>query len=352
MSGPALEAALAPFRAVAPLLHEWLPARALALALENGLAAALVEGPCDVAAASRTAGLPPRGAALLLALLGPAVARNGASFAASAALRAAWPHRDLLRAKLDYAALALPDLHLRLGPLLGDTRRFMAESDVFALFRYDRALADDAASRDATARWVALTTALSRHEAPVLAAALDWSGTRRLLDMGGNSGETARWLCIAAPALQAVVADLPAVCALGRAHLAGTAEAARIGYHAVDLRQEAPPCGFDTVLLKSVLHDWPPREAARLLRLAADALEPSGRLVLFERASLPADDAPLGYGAVPDLLFHAFYRDTAAYRPMLEAAGLVVEEEARLLLDMPFLLLTARRPPAPPLSPG
>lgn len=348
MTGAVLEAALAPFRCVAPLLRDWLPARALTLALENGLAAALMEAPRDMAAAARIAGLPARGAALLLALLGPAVTRDGARFVASPALRAAWPHRDLLRVKLGYAALALPDLHLRLGPMLGDTQRFMAESDIFALFRYDRALADDAASCSATAQWLRLTTALSRHEAPVLAAALDWSGTQRLLDLGGNSGETARRLCLAAPGLQAVVADLPAVCALGRAHLAGAPEAARIAFHPVDLRHAAPPGGFDAVLLKSVLHDWPAPDAARLLRLAAGALAPGGRLVVFERTALPAEDAPLGYGAVPDLLFQAFYREAADYLPMLQATGLVIEAERRLVLDVPFLLLTARRP----LSPG
>ncbi len=335
MTTPALDAALAPFRAVAPVLRDWLPARALQAGMASGLTEALVAGPVTPAALAARTRLPERGVTMLLALLGPLVTREGQMVAAAPVLREAWPHRALLEAKLADAARALPDAHAHLEALLFDTPRFMAESATFALFRYDRALTDDAAARAATAPWVAITTALSRHEAPVLAAWRGWQG--RLLDIGGNSGETARGLCAAHPGLEVTVADLPAVCALGRAHLAGAPEAARIRFHPCDLRGEDPPGGFDAVLLKSVLHDWPPPEAARLLRRAAAALGPGGTLVIFERARLPGAD----YGTLPDLLFHAFYRDGTEYAPMLHAAGFALVACETLQLDVPFLAMEA-----------
>jgi len=336
-----VEAALAPFRATAAFLAQYPGAGALAEALRSGLIDALAAGPRDHAALAAAAALPPESLALLLALLrGHGVTEAaGEGEALTAAFRAALPHRALMEAKLEAAALALPDFHAHLGPLLRDRAAFMERAAIFGLYRYDLALADDPAALAATGRWVRLTTALTRWEAPVLLALEDFSAVRRLLEPGGNSGEMALALTRAHPGLEALVLDLPAVCALGRLHVAG---APRIGFQPTDLRQEGLPPGHDAVLFKSMLHDWPEPLARRFLGLAQAALPPGGRVVVFERRAVTPVDRP-GHAQLQDILFHAFYRPPEWYAAALRAAGFREVTVRDVALDWPFLLVTARR---------
>ena len=155
----------------------------------------------------------------------------------------------------------------------------------------------------------------------------------------------ARAVCAAYPGVQATVFDLPVVCELGRAHVQGTPEAARIRFVEGDMRRDALPGGMDVVLFKSVLHDWPDAEARGLIDAAARALKPGGRLVIFER--LPFDLArPLAYHDISNLMFLHFLRTPDLYRTHLVANGFAIEAEARITLDMPFFLLAAKKPHA------
>jgi hypothetical protein len=337
----ALERALAPFRLTAPFIRHYPGAHALAEALRCGLVQLLADGPASHAALAATATLPPPGLALLLALLrGADVTQPDlAGEALTPGFRAALPHLALMQAKLEAAALALPDFHAHLGPLLRDRAGFMAQAQIFALYRYDLALREDAAALAATARWMALTTALTRHEAPVLLALHDFSGIRCLLEPGGNSGEMALHLTTAHPALAVTVLDLPAVCVLGRRHVGA---APRIAFNATDLRRQPLPQGHDAVLFKSMLHDWPDAEAQRFLALAHAALPPGGQVLIFERAPLPAE-APLGYAQMQDMLFHGFYRPPEHYAEWLAALGFAAVTLRPVALDVPFALVSARR---------
>jgi len=337
----ALERALAPFRLTAPFTRHYPGAHALAEALRCGLVQRLAAGPASHAELAAIASLPPPGLALLLALLrGAEVTQpDPAGEALTPGFRAALPHLALMQAKLDAAALALPDFHAHLGPLLRDRAGFMAQAQIFALYRYDLALREDAAALAATARWMALTTALTRHEAPVLLALHDFSAIRHLLEPGGNSGEMALHLTTAHPALAVTVLDLPAVCALGRRHVGA---APRIAFDATDLRRQSLPQGHDAVLFKSVLHDWPDAEARRFLALAHAALPPGGQVLIFERAPLPAE-APLGYAQMQDMLFHGFYRPPERYAEWLGALGYAAVTLRPVRLDVPFALVSARR---------
>ena len=303
-----LAEALAPFRTTAPFLAHYPGAHALAEALRCGLVDRLAQGPATADELARVAAMPAGSLALLLALLrGAGVTQPGEEL--TPAFRAALPHRALLEAKLEAAALALPDFHAHLGALLRDRDAFMQRAHIFSLYRYDLALREDAAALEATARWLRLTTALTRHEAPVLLALHDFSGLRHLAEPGGNSGEMALHLTRAHPALHATVLDLPAVCALGRRHVGA---ASRIAFQPLDLRAQPLPAGHDSVLFKSMLHDWPDAEAQRVLALAHAALPAGAPLLVFERTPLPAE-AALGYGQMQDMLFEGFYRAPQRY---------------------------------------
>ena len=341
MDEAALERALAPFRLTAPFIRHYPGAHALPEALRCGLVQRLATGPASHAELAATASLPTPSLALLLALLrGAEVTQpDPAGEALTPGFRAALPHLALIQSKLEAAALALPDFHAHLGPLLRDRAGFMAQAQIFALYRYDLALRDDTAALAATARWMALTTALTRHEAPVLLALHDFSGARRLLEPGGNSGEMALHLTTAHPVLAVTVLDLPAVCALGRRHVGA---APGITFTAADLRRQPLPQDHDAVLFKSMLHDWPDAEAQRFLALAHAALPPGGQVLIFERTPLPAE-TPLGYAQMQDMLFHGFYRPAARYAEWLAAQGFADVAVQPVEMDVPFALVGARR---------
>jgi SAM-dependent methyltransferase len=343
----ALEAALRPFDAVRPFLRGSMGARALELAFTRGIVDALATADeRTLESIVAVSGLPPDGLHLLIALLtqsgvveqaAPGVARLSPRF------RDALAYRDLISAKLAFAAEVASDFHHHLDALLSDRDAFMSRATVFELFRYDLAADDTAESRAATARWVSLTTGLTRYETPVLLAVEDFSRSRRLLDIGGNSGETARIICATHPDVSAVVADLPGVCAVGAAHLRGRPGEARIAFRPTDLRHVAPEGQFDTVLLKSVLHDWPDEGARMILQRAARAVAAGGKLVVFERLPLHAASAEVGYGTLPELVFHQFYRLPELYAATMRQLGLSVRRPLRVDLDLSFMLLVAER---------
>jgi SAM-dependent methyltransferase len=166
----------------------------------------------------------------------------------------------------------------------------------------------------------------------------------RMLDVGGNSGEFARHAVRSVPGLSADVFDLPVVCELGRRHLASTEESHRVGFIPGDLRADDLPGGYDLVSFKSMLHDWPDEFAFDFLRKAVAALQPGGSILIFERAEIRATGDRLPYSMVANLVFLPFFRNAETYRVWLKQFGLVDISLETVMLEMPFHLITARKP--------
>jgi SAM-dependent methyltransferase len=253
-------------------------------------------------------------------------------------------YRDLLEAKLDMLKVAVPDLLLGLTDLVTDERRFMSHSRMFQVFDYSRASTPGADNSEWTRRWVRYTTALTKYEAHACLDRHDFSRYRQLLDVGGNSGEFAAQICMRHAQLHATVLDLPVVCQIGEAHLRGRPEAARVRFLAADARIEPWPEAVDAVTFKSMLHDWPDRDATLFLTRAHAALRPGGTLVIFERTRLPLAGGPLSYAATPMLLFARSFRDEAWYRARLDALGFTNVRTQQVTLDTSFMIVegTAR----------
>jgi len=262
----------------------------------------------------------------------------------SDAFRAVLPCRDLIEAKLAFAAAASEDLRRHFPAFVADLPAFMAAARTFELFRYDRCFEITPDNLDATRRWVAYTTCLTRYEAGPGLDRIETGRHRRLLDLGGNSGEFAAQACRRAPNLTATVFDLPVVCALGRENLADRPEGARVTFQAGDMRRDPLPEGHDLVTFKSVLHDWPTDEARALLERAGRALAPGGRLVIYERAPMALRERPVGYVQSADLVFQPFFREADLYTGALAALGFVDCTVRRLALETPFHLIEARKP--------
>lgn len=309
---------------------------------EDGVRTANARGQSGAPAPGPVTGrLDAGGAALLLgALRASGVLVPDGEPRLSDGFREALRYRDLLEAKLAMLAIVGADFLELFTPLVADPARFQRCARLFELFAYERALEPAPENLAHVSRWVRFTSALTRVEAPALLDATDLSGRRRLLDVGGNSGEFAAQACRRHPELRATVLDLPVVCLLGERHVAALPEASRIGFERSSGTATAFPPGHDAIVFKSMLHDWPDAQALGFLQRAREALAPGGRVWILERAA-PVPER-FDWSALPVMLFARSYRLAEDYRRMLDAAGFSWARFSRVELDLPFHVIEAR----------
>ena len=254
--------------------------------------------------------------------------------------------RDLLEAKLEFAGLLLGDFANLFTAMVANPQRFMRHAQVFRLFDYGRCLDATHENHRHTAHWMRLTSALTRYEAQACLEMVDFSRHRRMLDVGGNSGEFLMQACRRNPGLSGTVFDLPVVCDVGLEHVLAQPECPRIGFLKADVRQEPLPTGYDLISFKSMLHDWPIENACAFLEKAARALLPGGTLLIYERGPLEVQQHVPPFSALPLVMFFRSYRSPIHYLEKLQALGLVDLRCQVLHLDTPFFIVTARKPAA------
>ncbi|MFE9393982.1 methyltransferase [Streptomyces flavidovirens] len=133
--------------------------------------------------------------------------------------------------------------------------------------------------------------AFSTLTARQMARAVDLSGVRRIMDVGGGAGATLIELCRQHPHLSGTVVDLPHVCALAQERIDAAGMTGRITTAAADFFADPLPSGHDAVLLSMILHDWDENQNRKLLASCLDTL-PSGGTVLI--SELLVDDDKSG----------------------------------------------------------
>jgi len=321
-------------------------AQALATAFQLGLINALGRdrAPPQPSLAA-TLGLDAMGRRLLLDLLvaHQVIEEDGDGIRLTGAFVDGLKYRDLLEARLEFAWAALPDFMQLLPTLIANPGDFQRRSRLFSLFDYARCVTRSPEDLGRTRRWMRLTTALTRYEAPVCMRHDDFGRYRRMLDVGGNSGEFSPQVCRRHPGIWAVVLDLPVVCDIGRQHVGPEPEATRIAFCEGNAFSDPLPEGCDLVTFKSMLHDWPDREATELVARGCRAVAPRGTVLIFERGPLELSQAPLSYGMLPFLLFAHYFRPPTLYVSQMEAAGLTEIRVQRIELESPFFLVTGRK---------
>ena len=115
-----------------------------------------------------------------------------------------------------------------------------------------------------------------------LAVNADFSGTRRLLDVGGGSGCFAISLAQHWPDLNCTVMDLPAMCRLADQYISDAGVARRVDTRSVDMFREPWPRGYDAIFFSNIFHDWSPETCAELAAKARAVLPSGGRICLHE----------------------------------------------------------------------
>jgi precorrin-6B methylase 2 len=143
-----------------------------------------------------------------------------------------------------------------------------------------------------TESFIAAMHANSTQRAPALIAALDLTGVRRALDVGGGSGGYAIALARAVPGLRVEVLDLADVVPLTARYAAAAGVADRVTTKVGDLNADELGAGYDLVLISAICHMNGPGENADLIHRAARALAPRGRVVVHDYVLEPDRTAP------------------------------------------------------------
>lgn len=181
--------------------------------------------------------------------------------------------------------------------------------------------------------------------AAVILNAVDLSGARRMLDVGGGSAGYTVGFAQAIPGLTAEVADLEDVIPIAARNIAAAGLSDRITTRVCDLRSDPLGKGYDLVLISAICHMLDEKENADLMRRAAAALTPGGRLLVHDFILDPDRTAPRAGAlfSVNMLVNTAGGRDFSEteYRGWMETAGFA--EVRRVPLDAPTALMTGVR---------
>jgi SAM-dependent methyltransferase len=126
-----------------------------------------------------------------------------------------------------------------------------------------------------------------------LVRTLDLSGARHLLDCGGGDAVNAIALAQHHPGLEVTVLEIPASATVTETRIAEAGLSSRITVQPCDMFTDPFPSGMDCVLFAHQLVIWTPEENTALLRKAHAALNPGGRVVIFNSMSNDEGDGPL-----------------------------------------------------------
>jgi SAM-dependent methyltransferase len=135
---------------------------------------------------------------------------------------------------------------------------------------------------EAAAAFTRAMASMASLTAPVLADLLRLEGSLFLLDLGGGPGLHSIHFCRRNPALHATVMDYPETLDETRRLLSPHPEITRIRLHPGDVLEDPLPGQMDVVWMSHLLHSMGEGEVRRLLRKAAKALLPGGRIIIHE----------------------------------------------------------------------
>ncbi len=184
---------------------------------------------------------------------------------------------------------------------------------------------------------------VGREMATEIAAQLDLSPYKRLLDIGGASGTYTIAFLRQAPWLSAVLLDLPRVIPLAEDRLRKAGLLDRVQLAAGDFYQEPLPEGCDLALLSAIIHQNSPEENLELYKKTFQALEPGGALLI--RDHIMSEDRlqpPEGTIFALNMLVNTRGGDTYTYSEVQDTLQQAGFEEVQLLRqgsDMDCLLL-------------
>jgi hypothetical protein len=129
--------------------------------------------------------------------------------------------------------------------------------------------------------------------APTIAAEIDLSGRRHLLDLGGGPGTHAIHFCLANPDLRATVFDRATTEPFFRDTTRKFGMAKRIDFLAGDFNEDPFTGPYDVAWLSQILHSNTMEECQTLIDKTVGALEPGGLILVHDFLLNDTMDGPL-----------------------------------------------------------
>ncbi|RJR21651.1 MAG: methyltransferase domain-containing protein [Desulfobacteraceae bacterium] len=161
--------------------------------------------------------------------------------------------------------------------------------------------------------------------APRLAAEIDLSERRHLLDLGGGPGTYAIHFCLKNPDLKATVFDLPQSRPFAEGTISRFGVADRVGFQPGDYLKDPISGSYDVAWLSHILHGEGPDSCDNILKKAVAAVKPGGLIFIHEFILDDSMAAPL-FPAIFSLNMLIATSEGRSYsegqlRDMLEKAG-------------------------------
>lgn len=184
-------------------------------------------------------------------------------------------------------------------------------TDLFSWFQ-------EKGNRDEWKIFNAAMTSFSSSTARLVTAGFDFSGCRRIVDIGGGHGLLLSEVLEHAPQASGVLFDLPGVLE-GADGLDARVECVGGDFF------ESVPSGGDTYLLKHILHDWSDEQCLLILRNIAAGMDPQGRVLAIETVMPESTDPhPAKFMDVNMLAMTegGCERTESEYAELFDAAGL------------------------------
>jgi O-methyltransferase/methyltransferase family protein len=123
---------------------------------------------------------------------------------------------------------------------------------------------------------------ISAAQVSAVLKAFDFSKAGRVVDVGGGTGELLSAILGTSRSLEGTLFDLPHVVANARGVLSEAGILERVHIVPGSFLEGAPPAG-DTLLLKTIIHDWDDARAEVILLNCRKAVSSQGRLLIIER---------------------------------------------------------------------
>ncbi|MBX3458481.1 MAG: methyltransferase domain-containing protein [Planctomycetes bacterium] len=126
-------------------------------------------------------------------------------------------------------------------------------------------------------------TSMSMGQAPLIAESYDFSRFSKIVDVGGGHGLLLKHIMAKAPNATGVLFDMPDV-------VAGADLPEYIERQGGDFFERVPD-GGDCYVMKAIIHDWSDDHCRKILSNIARAMNPDGRVLLFETV-MPEEPGP------------------------------------------------------------
>lgn len=175
---------------------------------------------------------------------------------------------------------------------------------------------------------------------------LDLKGVKRVLDIGGGSGAYSFAFVNAVPNITATVFDVPDVITLTKEYVAQAGLIDKFDYQSGDYNVDNFGNGFDLVFMSAIIHINSPEQNISLFQRAADALNPSGQIVILDfilddSRTIPGDAAFFALNMLVNTECGDAYTEKEI-KAWFEKVGLVSPN--RIQLKRGISIMTARKP--------